>query len=93
MKAILRKQLPKKEKNGTTGILSIDTSTLVNKRTAYFLDEQERCVATLNNPEVVWINPHGIYLKGYEPDGVDKTGRQKYKYQEWFCYTGELKVK
>ncbi len=43
-----------------------------------------RVLAQLEKPEIIFISTTGLMFKGYEPDGVDKTGRKKFKYQEWF---------
>ena len=83
-------QLPKSNTTLTTlcyfGTLAIDNNV------AYlFTHNGKHLQASLSKPEVIFINPDGIMLKGYESDGFDKTGREKFKYQEWFCRyaTGE----
>jgi len=74
-------QLPKS--NATScylGTLAIDNNV------AYFFTHNGKTLhASLSKPDVIFINPDGIMLKGYESDGFDKTGREKFKYQEWFC--------
>lgn len=60
------------------GTLSVD------KNMAY-LFSGNHVEAMLSRPEIIFINPDGIMLKGYESDGPDKMGREKFKYQEWFC--------
>jgi hypothetical protein len=59
---------------------------------AYFYDDDELCVGELFSPEIVFINQHGIMLRGYEYDGQDRSGRNKYKYQEWYCSYHEEKI-
>jgi len=71
-------QLPKSSKIPILGTLAID------KNIAYFF-RGNFLSASLSKPEVIFINPDGIMLKGYESDGFDKVGREKFKYQEWFC--------
>ena len=62
------------------GTLAIDNNV------AYFFTHNGKVLhASLSKPDVIFINPDGIMLKGYESDGFDKTGREKFKYQEWFC--------
>lgn len=77
-------QLPKPGKIPVLGTLAID------KNVAYFFLRDAHHVldslsASLAKPEIIFINPDGIMLKGYESDGFDKSGREKFKYQEWFC--------
>jgi len=71
-------QLPKTSKSPILGTLSID------KNTAYFFSDGW-LKAQLSKSEIIFINPDGIMLKGYESDGFDSGGREKFKYQEWFC--------
>jgi len=71
-------QLPKTSKLPTLGTLAIDNNT------AYFFCGNFLS-ASLSKPEIIFINPDGIMLKGYEPNGFDSGGREKFKYQEWFC--------
>ena len=78
MKYNLYLQLPKTSKKPIFGTLAID------KNTAYFFGDVI-CEAKLSKPEIIFVNPDGIMLKGYEHDGFDTAGREKFKYQEWFC--------
>lgn len=39
----------------------------------------------LLRPEIIHMNHLGIMFRGFEENGVDKTGRVKYLYQEWYC--------
>ena len=71
-------QLPRPAKTPAHGTLSID------KNVAYFFNGNY-LHASLSKPEIIFINPDGIMIKGYESDGFDKSGREKFKYQEWFC--------
>ena len=82
MKYNLYLQLPKTSKKPILGTLAID------KNAAYFFGDviyNVVCEARLSKPEIIFINPDGIMLKGYEHDGFDPSGREKFKYQEWFC--------
>lgn len=83
MECILHKQLPKVDKKGIEGALAVHS--LEGKETTAFFYQDERFVAELKKPDIIYINQHGILLKGYEPAGCDRQGRQKFVYQEWFC--------
>jgi len=72
-------QLPKISKIPILGTLAID------KNMAFLFDNGGHIQAELSNPEIIFINPDGIMLKGYESDGFDSSGRAKFKYQEWVC--------
>lgn len=78
MKFILHTQLTKTG-NPIVGTLSSD------KTQCLFSEDETGINFLLEQPEIIFINPDGIMLRGFEPDGVDKTGRKKYKYQEWYC--------
>ena len=48
---------------------------------------ESRLLASIVRVQIRWAAAGGILLSGMEPDGVDKSGRQKYKSQEWWlCY-------
>lgn len=80
MKFIVYKQYPKsKSKKGIQCALSLD-----KKQTCLF-DENEHLIDLMEKPEIIFINPHGLMLRGFEENGCDKTGRIKYNYQEWYC--------
>lgn len=79
MKYRLIIQLPEPLKNSNIiGTLSVDS-----EEADFFVNE--RLITTLKRAEIVWINPHGIFLKGFEPKEVTRLGTQKFDYQEWFC--------
>lgn len=65
-----------------TGILTAD-----EKEAIFFSssDWDSIVLGRLKHPEIIFINFHGILIKGYESCGVDKTGKEKYNYQEWYC--------
>jgi len=83
MNLILHKQKPKPNKEGIKGSLCVHDLP-PDGLVAYFLKSEE-IICTLKKPDIIFINAHGIMLKGYEPAGCDKQGRQKFAYQEWFC--------
>ena len=74
----LYRQLPRLDKLPTLGTLAIDNNV------AYFF-QGNYLKATIVKPEIIFINQDGSMLKGYESDEFDKSGREKFKYQEWFC--------
>lgn len=91
MRLKLLKQFPASQrKKGIAGSLSVATDS--RNSIAYFFDDNEKCVAEMDRPELMWINPAGLMLRGFQPDGCDKIGTRKYKYQEWYCalIVGEL---
>ena len=48
---------------------------------------ESRLLASMVRVQIRWAAAGGILLSGMEPDGVDKSGRQKFKSQEWWlCY-------
>lgn len=79
-------QIGIKPKIKAEGYLSIDMDG-DNKRSrdALFFDDNDVLIAELKSPELIFVNQHGIAIKGYQPDGYTKTGVPKYKYIEWFC--------
>jgi len=83
MNCILHKQKPKTDKNGIRGALAVHS--LEGKEITAFFFQEERILAELKKPDIIFINAHGILLKGYEPAGIDRQNRQKFVYQEWFC--------
>jgi hypothetical protein len=77
----LQKQLPKPSKpiNGTM--------TCYEKRLLWWDDPTTtmgRILAEIRTPEIISASTHGIYFRGFEPSGVDKSGREILKYQEWW---------
>jgi len=77
----LQKQLPKPSKpiNGTM--------TCHDKRLLWWDDPTTtmgRILAEIRNPEIMSASTHGIQFRGFEPSGIDKSGREVLKYQEWW---------
>lgn len=69
-------------------IKGIGILTIHNKEAMFFENkagQYDKLLGRLKEPEVVSINSFGIFLKGYELVGFDKTGKEKYKYKEWYC--------
>ena len=78
MKAMLYKQKPKPTKLVWHGYASGDNKAI------HFFDMDDKLICTLEKPDIIFINTDGLMIKGYEPNGVDRAGRQKYLYQEWY---------
>ena len=83
MNCILYKQKPKPDKKGIKGLLAVHD--LPPDGLIAYLFQDERLLAKLRKPDIIFINAHGVSMKGYEPAGCDRQGRQKFVYQEWFC--------
>ena len=43
----------------------------------------DKILETMDRVTLDYAGPHEICLSGMEPDGVDRNGRLKYKYQQW----------
>lgn len=74
----LTKQLPKLSKK-TMGYLDVDSKT----KRAMFWTENDKCIADMESVQIKCANTEVIILSGFEPAGLDRTGRGKFKYQEW----------
>jgi hypothetical protein len=46
-------------------------------------DVNSEVLATLERTKIEWAAASGIMVSGVEPDGYDRSGRKKFKYQEW----------
>ena len=77
----LYKQLPNPPKSPIIGQFTVH-----NKVADFWTPDATKgsLVAELRFPEIVHASSEGIFLNGYEPAGVDKTGREITKYQEWW---------
>ena len=75
---ILYKQLPRPKKEGINGFADGD------KEIIHFFSDSQLTVEKLYRPFLEKITHEGIRFSGLEDDGFDKTGRQKFKYQEWW---------
>ena len=85
----LYKQKPKVSKNPISGYLSV--GDLPPNGKIALLSEREAILDELVRPEIVFINPHGIKLRGFERAGVDRQHNEKFIYQEWWCvYIDEI---
>ncbi len=78
----LIKQLPKPSKIKTKGYLSVDPTT----KQARFFALGNSATPILEKVEIKFASSQSILLSGFEPTGFDKTGREKYKYQEWVLF-------
>lgn len=86
MKAIKYRFIPqigKKPKVRGIGVLCFD------KEEAIFFENEagwgDRALGSLKKAEVVLITSNGIRIKGFEFIGLDKQGKEKYRYIEWWC--------
>ena len=77
MNATLYKQKPKPRKTGVIGYIASDA------KTTHFYDLNDNLVTSLQVPEIKFIGPDGILLRGFEPVGFTVSGVQKLVYQEW----------
>lgn len=78
---ILVTQLPK-PKNLGEGSLSIGK----DGEAQFFegnCEANARILASMVRVKLDAAAAAGLFLSGMEPDGVDKSGRPKFKYQEW----------
>ena len=77
----LQKQLPKPSKP-INGAMTSD-----NKRLIWWDDPTTvlaKILAEIRNPEIMSASTYGIQFRGFEPSGIDKSGREVLKYQEWW---------
>lgn len=73
---------------GKPKIKGVGVLTIANKEAIFFegeANEMSAVLGVLKNPELVSMTSRGIMIKGFEPVGADKQGREKYNYQEWYC--------
>ena len=77
----LYKQRPKPAKKPIIGQFTVN-----NKVADFWTPDASKGsrVAELRYPEIVHSSSLGIFLKGWEPTGIDKTGREVTRYQEWW---------
>ena len=74
-------QQPKAKEVGL-GDLSLD-----HNEALFFADidqPRSRVLARLERPACIHASSQGLIFSGFEQTGVDKTGRAKYRYQEWW---------
>ena len=45
----------------------------------------EKALADMERARVDWMQAAGMMISGFEHTGVDRTGRAKYRLQEWYC--------
>jgi hypothetical protein len=77
----LQKTLPKQSK-------PIDGAMTSNEKRMLWWDDPSkvdgRILAEIRNPEIMSASKYGIQFRGFEPSGIDKSGREILKYQEWW---------
>lgn len=78
-------QKPKPPKKPLMGNLSL------NEREAFIFDLQDRCIADIAKPEIIYAGPNGFMLRGFEQIGIESNGNKKYRYQEWYLHYLEQK--
>lgn len=77
MRFLIHREYPRsKQKESFAGEVDID-----RQGQAFFFAGQTEF--TLLYTRIVFMGADVLLLSGMEPDGFDKTGRPKYKYQEW----------
>jgi len=79
MKAKIYLQLPRLRKTTLTGYIGGDSKEIC------MFDENHRQTAELLRPELLNISKHGMLLRGFELNGHTRDGREKLRYQEWYC--------
>ena len=82
MKYTLNILLPKLKTIGI-GTLAIDSGDSL-----FFCGSQ---TYLMRKADVTLIGVDGIKLRGFEPVGFEKNGREKFNYQEWWCRYEEQK--
>ena len=45
----------------------------------------EKVLASIERARVDWMQAAGMMISGFEHTGHDRTGRAKYRLQEWYC--------
>lgn len=74
--------------SGKPKCTGVGVLTVQDKVALFFSDDaglNSKLLGTLEHPEIIFMNSVGILIKGFEPCGSDKSGRQKFNYQEWYC--------
>lgn len=46
-------------------------------------ETNSQVLASMVRVKIEWAGAVGIMISGMEPDGADRAGRPKFKYQEW----------
>jgi len=55
--------------------------------------EDESIFLKIKEPEVMYVNAHGMMIKGYEPSGLDRRGIPTFRYVEVFLSWIDPKTK
>lgn len=74
----LHKQKPRPKVTPLLGYLAVGNGE------AQFFSPDHKLLAEMSKPEMMWAGAKGIMMRGFEPNGHDREGNQKYIYQEWF---------
>lgn len=56
----------------------------MNNGSAHFTCDGE-IIEILERAKVEYITPHGIFISGFLYVGIDRQGKKKYQYREWYC--------
>lgn len=75
---LFHKQIPKPPAKGTPVALSIGEDG-----TAHLFDRNDRLIGEIVRTRISFAGRDSIMLNGFECTGHDRTGRKKYRYQEW----------
>ena len=76
-------QIGPKPKIKGKGVLTIDKTEAVFWEGSS--ERDSKILGLLKNPSVKWISHLGILVTGFEPNGFDRVGNQKFIYREWYC--------
>ena len=44
-----------------------------------------KVLADMERARVDWMQAAGMMISGFEHTGTDRTGRAKFRFQEWYC--------
>jgi hypothetical protein len=78
-----------KKDKGIVGDLSVSTGRPDRFNSAEFYIN-DKLIAKLKNPQVVDITGFIVKLNGFERNGLDKSGVEKFLYREWICNFSEF---
>lgn len=76
-------QQPKRSKIGVIGTLSIGKDGNAQLFSGH-ADMHSSVIGELHRVKIEWAEAKGILLSGVEPQGFDKKGCIRYRFQEWF---------
>jgi len=61
-----------------------------NKQVMMLFSPEGEILSQMHGCRISTIAKMGMTFTGYEPDGYDKYGVTKFKYQEWYCTAHKL---